>query len=222
MPNETLTTQRSRDIALSDAEAFKAMLLPFTEQWTIAGSVRRGSALVSDVDHVVVPKLEVIGGGGLFGDTPDTVNLLWRELDRLVDHKPDSQEEDEFGQTEADAFEPISKAVKTDKNGKASTRWGMKLRSVHFRGFDHEIYTTTPEAWGIALLIRTGPADFSRHIVTEMQRHGYRAKDGIVERRVGGDYAGTSEPRWELVAVPTERAVFDLLGVAYREPDQRR
>lgn len=220
MSDTTANTKRRHADASTDAMAFAAMLMPFADQWTIAGSLRRELPLVGDVDHVVVPRLEVVGAGGLFGAEPETVNLLWRELDRLLDHKPDAEHEDEFGRTEADGFEPISKAIRETAQG-PRTCWGMKQRSVHFRGHTHEIYTTTPEAWGITLLIRTGSADFSRHIVTELQKHGYRANDGRVERRIGGDYAGTSEPRWEPVAVPTERHVFELLGLAYREPNQR-
>jgi hypothetical protein len=77
------------------------------------------------------------------------------------------------------------------------------------------------ETWGIVQLIRTGPAAFSRFVVMELTKHGYRASGGRVERRVGGDYGGTTEASWEPVAVPTERDVFDLIGLKYREPRAR-
>lgn len=220
-------TQRPREQALWDAQDFRAMLEPFCEVWMIAGSVRRGVAQVGDVDHVVVPKVEavpVVGSGGLFGGGDDVKHesLLWRELDRLVDRR--ATRDDQL--LPDDEFEwGLEKTIKSD----GRTRWGERYRSVQFRGHTHEVYTTTPEAMGIALLIRTGPADFSRFVVTELKKHGYRAKDGIVERRApgsgGGDYAGVSGPpsaeQWEPVAVPTERDVFDLIGVTYREPNQR-
>lgn len=206
--------------ARSDAADLREMLLPYVERWEVAGSVRRGRAQVGDVDHVVVPRYEARDGGGLFGGDGDVerVNLLWQALDGLVDTglPADCLETGDAGER----WE-VRKAVRDTKAGPRMC-WGDRQRAVFFRGYEHELFVSEPEALGIAMLIRTGPADFSRYVVTELRKHGYRAEGGRVVRMIGGDYAGVIEAgEPEVVEVRDERAVFDLIGMSYREPGDR-
>lgn len=180
----TTIQKRTSAQAVADAEAFRAMFSDCYERWTIAGSVRRRKPEVSDIEHVVIPKFADLEGAGLFAQR---TNLLWRKLDEYV------------------AAGVIGKHVYA--NG---FKWGDKFRGAEFRGFAHELYTTDADSWGAQLAIRTGPWEFSRHLVSEIKKHGMRNDEGCVWR---------GEQR---VAVASEEEYFALCGVAFVEPEARR
>lgn len=201
------------DLALLQAEALRSMLEPFAERWIIAGSIRRQQTLVGDIDHVVIPKFETFSAGGLFGGEPQQANTLWRELDRMIEHKPDTEHEDDFGCTEADYDMTIAKAIRNTEAG-MRTCWGNKHRALFFKGATHEIYTTTAEHLGITLAIRTGPADFSRNLVTRLKTIGYPVREGCI-------WSGTGE-RARPIPAPTEADVFRIAQWPYVAPEDRR
>jgi DNA polymerase/3'-5' exonuclease PolX len=167
----TATAKRSYVTALIDAEAFRALFpADCYERWEIAGSLRRHKAEVSDVEHVVIPRI-VQQPAGLFGAMEPT-NLLWHHLDALVE-----------GQT-------LSKHL----YGETGYRWGDKYRGVDWRGFNNEIFCATPENFGSILAIRTGPAEFSQAAVTRMKQAGmYRQQDGGVVHVQSGDKVPTPD-----------------------------
>lgn len=182
----TTEAKRSLAAARADAERFRALFAGTFEQWVIAGSVRREKPEVGDIEHVVIPAFgDVIVPGSMFVDRG---NLLWDRLNSFV------------GGT-----------VKKHVYGDAGFRWGEKYRGVDYRGFTHEIFCADAENFGAILAIRTGPADFSRHLVTVMRDHGYRQEDGYVIDREG-----------RRVAAPDEKAYFRICGMPYLEPEKRR
>lgn len=205
----TATAKRSLDEALADAKAFRDMFTGAFERWEIAGSIRRKKPEVSDVDHAVIPKFGEQNTGGLFGETR-TANLLWSRLDQLV----------------------TSGVVSKHYYGvNAPHRWGELLRGVDFHGAKHEIWTATEANWGSTLAIRTGPAELSQRLVTNIRKQGFRQKDGAVwscDRcqctRHDDCKAcdGTGLVLREQVAVPTEEHFFRLCGMTYLEPETRR
>lgn len=76
-----------------------------------------------------------------------------------------------------------------------------------------DLYLTAPEQWGVMLAIRTGPAEFSKRLVTIRQKGGLlpsylQVKDGRV---------------WSTGPIPTpeESDFFKLLGIAWIPPDRR-
>jgi DNA polymerase/3'-5' exonuclease PolX len=211
----TATVKRTLLAAMADAEVFRAMFPPAAfRRWEIAGSVRRGRAEVSDVDHVVMPTFEA---SGLFGDA-DKVNLLFHRLDALV------------------AVREIAKHVYgTNESGSPVYRWGPILRGIDFRGAKHEIWTANPDNWGVILTIRTGPAQFSERLVTQLRRNGYRNKDGHVWAcapcpACGSDRVdkackrcdGTNLEPVERCRVPDEQTYFRLAGMKWLVPKDRR
>ena len=72
-----------------------------------------------------------------------------------------------------------------------------------------------PAQFGLALLIRTGPADFSQWVVTPRRKGGglpshLRVKDGAI-------WQGS-----EVIPTPTEADVFRVLGLDFIPPAERK
>lgn len=182
------------NLAMIDARCLYETLGQYAEVWEVAGSLRRGADWVGDVDHVIIPK-HGQGATNLFGETGD-VNLLWQALDGLV------------GKYVRGAT--LERAARED----GRTCWGERQRAITYNGYTHELYTATPDTIGIHLLIRTGPADFSRNMVTRLAQVGHPVKDGAVMDGHGPD----AKP----IPTPTETSVFKLAGMRWIEPKDRR
>lgn len=77
-------------------------------------------------------------------------------------------------------------------------------------GIALDLFFATPENWGAILLIRTGDWRYSKHFMgTLLPRHGYRQQGGFVHRS------------GEIIAVPEEMDMFDLIGAEYTAPELR-
>lgn len=191
----TAKAKQKYNLAMIDARCLYEVLSPYTTAWEIAGSLRRGKDWVGDVDHVIIPKRGA-GGANLFGQADDDVNLLWQALDGLV------------GKYVKGAT--LERAARED----GRSCWGDRQRAITYNGYTHELYTATPDTIGIHLLIRTGPADFSRTMVTRLAQVGHPVKDGAVMDGHGPD----AKP----ILTPTETSVFKLAGMRWIEPKHRR
>lgn len=172
--------KRALKDATLDAVAFRDLFHSHTARWTTAGSVRRGKAEVGDIEHVVIP----IAGGSFL-----TV------MDEML------PQEGIFAQTGI-----IEKAVYP--NG--THRWGQRYRGVMFRGFRHEVFMADAMNWGCILTIRTGPAEFSRRMVTALHPRGMRQHEGYLRDAHGN-----------IIACPDEQTFFALCGVNYLAPHER-
>lgn len=176
------------DRALRQAEAFRALFKPeLFSVWTVAGSVRRRKEEIGDIEHVVIPEH---GAATLPGQMfpQGCVNLMLHRLDELV------------------AGGEITRQVKSD----GRTRWGDRYRACVHGGVVHEVFLATPSNYGAILAIRTGPADWSREMVTILRARGLRQEGGYVR-----DGAGNAIP------CPTEQKFFELCGMQYIEPHER-
>lgn len=191
-------TKRTLADAKRDAEMFRALFADCYERWEVAGSVRRGKALVGDVEHVVIPKHgDVTEQNGLFSQTR-TVNLMLHRREALL------------------VTATISKHLYTSNHADGSTsvspRWGETYWGSDFRGFNHEIFCAVPANWGAQLLIRTGPADFSRRVVDTLRLAGtFRQQDGLLHYVANGS----------TVDVPDEETYLSLAGMKWVEPSAR-
>lgn len=93
---------------------------------------------------------------------------------------------------------------------------GNKYKQIElYQGINLDLFIVTPPAqWGIQFLIRTGPADFSKRVVTQKKFGGllpsnFRVQDGAI---------------WSnnhMIETPEEIGVFNLIGVPFIEPEQR-
>jgi DNA polymerase/3'-5' exonuclease PolX len=73
---------------------------------------------------------------------------------------------------------------------------------------------TRPAQWGVILAIRTGPADFSKWIVTPRKYGGALPSNCHVE---GGRVLRQQIP----LEMPEERDFLDFLGLGWVEPKDR-
>ena len=161
----------------------------------IAGSIRRQKPDIGDIDLVcepiILPVIDLFGN-----EVPDqSEDLLAELLGRMVDEGRMSK--------------------RLDKNGRAS--WGAHLKRATYHGLNVDIQSVTdPDTWGMWFLIRTGPADFNRRMVTPRWQGGLlppgmEVRDGFQLWRMGAR-----------VPTPTEQDVFAAYGLDYVEPEARQ
>lgn len=211
-----------RPHAIEIAKAFVAEIEPYTDQLIVAGSLRRRLALIGDIESCAVPRIETIREvtRDLFDvvtvETP--VDTLDAHLNRLL------------------AEGEVQQRPRSD----GAIFWGPRAKYLTFRGARIDLFCAVndwrsapppkaePERFGWILLLRTGPAAFSRQLVvpvrddrgrpgrTKDRRPGLlpehiRPKDGWLTYRTSG----------ERIPTPDEKSVFELFGLPYREPWER-
>jgi DNA polymerase/3'-5' exonuclease PolX len=94
---------------------------------------------------------------------------------------------------------------------------GPRYKQIQLpEGINLDLFIVQPPAqWGVIFLIRTGSAEFSHRFVTPRKHGGLlpshlHVKDGAI---------------WSnnhIIETPQERDVFDLAGVPWIEPEERR
>jgi DNA polymerase/3'-5' exonuclease PolX len=180
-------------IARRVADELVEALTPRCEQICIAGSLRRGKAAVGDIEILYVPRIgQVRSPGELF---PKRGSLM----DELLD-------------------EWLAKRVLTKRpNKNGVTAWGQwnKLAQHTAAGIGVDFFTTTAEHWFISLVVRTGSEEMIKRLTDRapargMKLHAY-GTHGMIERLATG----------EQIIPKSEREVFELCGVPYREPKER-
>lgn len=94
---------------------------------------------------------------------------------------------------------------------------GEKYKKILLpQGIQLDLFIVTPPAqWGVIFLIRTGPADYSRKMVTPRRDGGrlpsnYRVKDGAVWSRN------------HIIETPEEFNYYELCGVPFVQPWLRK
>jgi DNA polymerase/3'-5' exonuclease PolX len=91
-------------------------------------------------------------------------------------------------------------------------------------GIHIDLFIVRPPAqWGVIYLIRTGPADFSKWMVTQKSKggglpDGCFLRDGCVWQH--GD--GKTWPPSTIVETPEESDYFTLCGMEWIEPSKRQ
>jgi len=99
-----------------------------------------------------------------------------------------------------------------DPNHKAD---GLRYKRRLYRSVAVDIFIVTPPAqWGVIFTLRTGPADFNTHIVTQ-RAHGGLMPTGM---RVAN---GQLWSHGELVSTPEEADYFQAIGLPTWDPQHR-
>lgn len=105
----------------------------------------------------------------------------------------------------------------------------VKLRlGAHVHDLDHSGITVDlflvhpPASWGVQKVIRTGPSDYSRLVVTRIRRGGLRVKRGAVW--IPGEGSTTMEIEGETyyrAETPEEKDVFRMAKMQGSPPTER-
>lgn len=197
MPETATRLERPEAIAI--AKRFVDLVDDACEQLVVAGSLRRRLALVSDIEIVCVPKIEQ-QIDGLFPEITVDADRLDQRLLALLGAGTVVQ--------------------RLDRNGTA--RWGPTLKYLMFERARVDLFSPCADRMGWILLLRTGPAAYSRQLVkprgtfTKDNRPGLLPpeilpRDGWLTERVSG----------YRIPTPTERDAFEALRLRYQEPWER-
>lgn len=181
-------------------------LAPACAEVVIAGSYRRRSQAVGDLEVVALPKWE----------TPPP------ELDIFGDVV--SQPQDEYPLLEETIFELLDRGhfIQARVNGRLMKSFtiGMVIGfgmqpTDYFAGQKIDLFIATETNFGNILTIRTGPREFSRRIVTPRDKGGRNMPAGIYQAD------GVLKSYGIVVPCRTEREFFAAIGLAYVEPEER-
>ncbi len=161
------------------------------ERIAIAGSLRRGAQEVKDVELVAMPRRATDLVGAANG--PCLLTLTLRELA----YKGKIRWRGETHPTSSTPFLEERRA------------WFLVSLPREVRV---DLFAVRPPAqWGAIFAIRTGPAEYSRRLVTVCQRKNLRCRDGRLL-----DWTGRT------VATPEERDFIEACGLPYVSPRNRR
>lgn len=198
--------------ALAEAQTFRALFEGAFERWEFAGSLRRRTADVGDIEHVAIPAVST------------SPNLLG---------EPESEQNHSLRQRARELVRRDHLALHVYI---VSTRFGLRYMfgsrymGLDYRGRTHELFVATPDNWGVILAIRTGSADFSRDLMVRLRRNGYRVSGGRLWRVV--DYRIAERQKESLllddethgvpIACPDEVTLFTAAGYAAVVPPEER
>jgi DNA polymerase/3'-5' exonuclease PolX len=185
-------------LAREVAERLEARLVPFCERIQIAGSIRRKKTQVKDIELVLIPKLELVATG-LFEEDADPCSAVKLELDRML----------AAGECEQ-RFNSEGRLI----------GWGERRQALVYEGIPVDIFGVLPPAqWGVILMIRTGPADYSKAMVTQKSKGGKLPDDMFVRNgALWQDHHDGPVYMPRVLDTPEEDDFYRILG--YREtPD---
>lgn len=168
----------------------------------IAGSLRRRKPEVKDFELVAISLVEAYGGKDLFGWPleGEPVDLLAERVARIVAAK-----------------DPWQMDFVTPRDGPRYKR----LR--HRSGYCCDLFITDPRRWGYQLAVRTGPADFSKELVTIALRRNWHFTDSLLHQhpKIGGKACPKGGACPLIVPTPEESDVFEALGLPMPRPEER-
>lgn len=186
--------------AYSLARALVEELAPYCERIEVAGSIRRRAAQVGDIELLCIPKVEQ--------RTLDLFSEVTASDDRL----------------DGKLQEMISAGI-LEKRGGYGTE-NKFLRHIE-SGIPIDIFSTSADHWGMAFLVRTGPAQWNVRVMSALKELGHeghaygRAKYVGVEKPSSITLHRSNWQRQLEIMCPTEEDVFKVLGWRYVEPEAR-
>lgn len=186
-----------RAAAIAAAKVIVEALKPFCLRLIVAGSLRRRKQEVGDVEILYVPKIEFRAQQitTLFGEEKVddvSVNLVDRALENLI----------------------TAGTIAKRENVLDRETWGPKIKlAIHVAsGIPVDFFSTVERSWFNYLVCRTGSAETNTRIASSAKRKGWK----------WCPYSpGFQRADGRLVAVTSEREVFQLSGLPYLEPHER-
>jgi DNA polymerase/3'-5' exonuclease PolX len=194
--------------ARAAAEYLAAELAPYCQAITIAGSIRRQQRLVKDIEIVAQAAIkERPRAGSLF--EVETFDLLAARLDEIA-----------AGRHHA--------IIRPKVHAGRTAPWGPRYKKLWITHggttYAVDLFIATAETWGPVLTLRTGPAEYSKLLVTSRSQGGampagMKQEEGRLWRRLPSVDAESFE--FEAVETPTEESYFAALRVPFVEPQDR-
>lgn len=176
----------NRNDALLAAYPMAAELSSCCERLQFAGSLRRLAPEVNDIEIVAIPRIAVER------NLLDEIVAEYLLLDDWI----------------ADFVQ--GGVISVSKNG---PRW--KQFTLLPDGPKFDLFLVRPPAqWGVILALRTGPADYSKWLVSHQP---FGACPPGLRFEAGGIYRNDV-----LIPTPEEAALFDLLGQPLLPPEERK
>ena len=198
--------EQRRTFPLAYAEAvahdIEVYLAPFCERIAIAGSIRRRKSHVKDIEVLAISRV-VYSQEDLFGEVATNHYALDDALNSLV--------------KDGSVW-----SLRPNKNG--HTTFGQQNKLLNFNPFGVpipvDIFSANPGNWGMALVVRTGPAEFNIRLMRRFRMLGL----------MGHAYGGVTRPgahpypssQREEIDCPDEETVFKLAEWDYIPPELRQ
>jgi DNA polymerase/3'-5' exonuclease PolX len=103
--------------------------------------------------------------------------------------------------------------IRKRPNINGGTTWGSQNKlAVHgASGIPVDLFATTAEQWFVALVVRTGSKDINITLAASARKRRMQLES----------YGGLIDVNGERIFPQSEREVFELCGVPYREPHER-
>lgn len=178
------------------AEALQTELAQYCDHIEIGGSIRRKKEEVGDIELVCIPKKVLVPTAQTALDG-SRITLYSNPLFTRLKSYNVLKMGERYAKIQLDLTE--------------CDDWTEEVYGEE-KYLKADIFTATPETWGYIFLLRTGPAEFSKFIVTELKKRGFTPKDGAI-------YAGGKS--LTPLHTPTEADVFALLRADWIEPECR-
>lgn len=173
--------------ARATAEIVRGVLSAACTRLVVAGSIRRLAPDVKDIELCAIPRMRLDLAGDVLDDdlevlVPELVRDSWLRW-------------------------------RTRSDGQLLAR-GPKFYALVHRdsGMPIDLFVARPAAeWGAVLAIRTGPAEYSKKLVTLCKRRGLRCENNRLVRTDG-----------TAIDTPEERQFIEACGLEWAEPQWRR
>ena len=185
-----MTTKPKFPLPLAEVtgQSLMRLLADSCERIEIAGSVRRQVFEVGDIELLCIPKA---GAVDLFGEPVASESLLDQRCRELIDQGILAPRPNKLGAT---TIGPLNKLL------------------LHpATGIGVDVFATSAENWGMAMMVRTGPAGFNVRMMARFRELGM----------AGHAYGGVTRGGEELQC-PAEESVFDLLEWECLAPWERK
>lgn len=206
MSGSATETRMARPDAIAIAREFVDRLEATYERLVVAGSIRRRLGMIGDIEIVAVPKVERESTGLFEGMETDVDRLDGRML-ALLDN------------------EEVARRRKANGDLMA---WGPTWKSLAFKGGPIDLFTPDAGRFGWILVLRTGPAAFSRQLVLPQRDDGGRrpkTRDGrpglLPPHIVPRDGWLTYRTSGERIETTEEADVFELFKLPFRAAWER-
>lgn len=180
--------------ALQWATNIKEILSKFCDRIEIAGSIRRQKQTgIKDIEIVCIPKTQIVTD--LFGANAGTTSLLQEAIPAL--------------------FKAWT-VTKIIRNGPAWKTFFIPDEQISPDGVKVDLFIVTAETWGTQFALKTGPAEYSKWLVTEKRFGGAMPGHAKYTGGFNIEIHGNPVPMYE------EQDFFKFINIPMPAPSERK